>query len=51
MGLMAVGALVSALSGAVCLAFLLRVAERGRLHWFAVYCLPAGAAMLLLGAG
>jgi len=47
-GALAAGVLVSALVGCVSLLALLRVIERGRLHWFAAYCLPAGAAMLLL---
>jgi undecaprenyl-diphosphatase len=49
MGALAAGVLVSTLVGTVCLLFLLRVVERGRLHWFAAYCLPAGAAMVLGG--
>jgi len=48
-GALAAGVLVSTLVGTVCLLFLLRVVERGRLHWFAAYCLPAGAAMVLGG--
>ena len=38
-----VGALISAATGVACLLFLLEVVEKGRLHWFAAYCLPAGA--------
>ncbi len=41
--------LAATLVGTVCLLFFLRVIERGRLHWFAAYCLPAGAAMMLAG--
>jgi undecaprenyl-diphosphatase len=48
-GALAVGALAAAVTGTGCLLVLLRVVERGRLHWFAAYCLPAGAAMLALG--
>jgi undecaprenyl-diphosphatase len=48
-GALASGVLVSTLVGTVSLLLLLRVIERGRLHWFAAYCLPAGAAMLLAG--
>jgi len=39
----------AAVVGAVCLRLLLDVVRRGRLHWFAFYCLPAGASMLALG--
>ena len=48
-GVLATGVLVSTLVGTVALIVLLRVIERGRLHWFAAYCLPAGVAMLLAG--
>ncbi len=46
---LACGALAAALSGTACLLLLLRVVERGQLHWFAAYCLPVGAAMVALG--
>ncbi len=49
-GVLASGTLVAALSGIVCLLLLLRVVERGRLHWFAAYCLPAGVLMMIAGA-
>jgi len=49
-GLLGLGALVSAAVGTVCLLMLLRVIQRGRLHWFAAYCLPAGLAMMTLAA-
>lgn len=49
-GALAAGVLVSALVGTCALMVLLRVIERGRLHWFAAYCLPAGALMALYGA-
>jgi undecaprenyl-diphosphatase len=45
-GALAAGALVAAAVGTLCLVLLLRLIERGRLHWFAAYCLPAGALML-----
>jgi undecaprenyl-diphosphatase len=48
-GALAAGTLVAAVVGTLCLIFLLRVVERGRLHWFAAYCLPAGAVMLAAG--
>jgi len=48
-GALSTGVLVSALVGALSLVALLRLIERGRLHWFAAYCLPAGAAMMLAG--
>jgi len=48
-GALATGVLVSALVGAIALLVLLRIIERGRLHWFAAYCLPAGVAMMLTG--
>jgi undecaprenyl pyrophosphate phosphatase UppP len=31
------------------LLLLLHVVERGRLHWFAAYCLPIGALMATWG--
>ncbi len=43
------GVLSAAVVGAVCLHLLLRVVDRGRLHWFAVYCIPAGLAMIAIG--
>lgn len=48
-GALAAGALVAAVVGTICLIVLLRIIERGRLHWFAAYCLPAGAAMVVAG--
>ncbi|NLW51349.1 MAG: undecaprenyl-diphosphate phosphatase [Candidatus Brocadiaceae bacterium] len=48
-GALAAGVLVSGLTGGLALIVLLRMIERGRLHWFAAYCLPAGLAMLLAG--
>jgi undecaprenyl-diphosphatase len=48
-GTLAAGALVAAVVGTICLIILLRIIERGRLHWFAAYCLPAGAAMAIAG--
>ena len=47
-GALAAGVLVSAAVGTVCLLLLLRVVERGRLHWFAAYCVPVGALMWAL---
>ncbi len=46
---LAATATVSAVVGAACLLLLLRIVQRGRLHWFAAYCLPAGAAMAVIG--
>ncbi|MCK4283699.1 MAG: undecaprenyl-diphosphate phosphatase [Candidatus Brocadiae bacterium] len=46
---LALGIFLSAASGAACLLVLLRIVERGRLHWFAAYCLPAGAVMFAAG--
>jgi len=43
------GVLAAAVVGTVCLVLLLRVVDRGRLHWFAAYCLPAGLAMMAIG--
>ncbi len=39
----------SAVVGTVCLVALLRVVRGGKLHWFAAYCLPVGAAMAVAG--
>lgn len=46
---LALGTLVSAVSGAACLLILLRIVQKGGLHWFAAYCLPAGALMMAAG--
>jgi undecaprenyl-diphosphatase len=43
------GVLTAAVTGTVCLVLLLRVVDRGKLHWFAAYCIPAGLAMIALG--
>ena len=43
------GVLAAAVVGGVCLVLLLRVVDRGRLHWFAAYCIPAGLAMVVVG--
>jgi undecaprenyl-diphosphatase len=48
-GALAAGALVAAVVGTICLIVVMRIIERGRLHWFAAYCLPAGAAMAIAG--
>jgi undecaprenyl-diphosphatase len=45
-GALAAGTLVAALVGTACLLVLMRVVERGRLHWFAAYCLPVGLLMM-----
>lgn len=34
------------LMGWLCLILLLRIVKRGKLHWFAAYCLPAGLGLL-----
>jgi len=46
---MGLGVAASALVGWLCLRLLLRVIRGGKLHWFAAYCLPAGAVFLILG--
>lgn len=48
-GALALVAGSSAVVGTICLVLLLRVVRGGKLHWFAAYCLPAGAAMLAAG--
>jgi len=45
------GTVASAVAGAVCLVLLLRVIQRGKLHWFAAYCVPVGALLAALGTG
>lgn len=40
---------MAAIVGWICLVFLLRVVKKGKLHWFAAYCLPAGLALILYG--
>ncbi|MHC4481746.1 MAG: undecaprenyl-diphosphate phosphatase [Planctomycetota bacterium] len=45
-GALATGTLVSAAVGTVCLLLLLRLIERGRLHWFGFYCVGAGVLMV-----
>lgn len=42
------GVLASALVGTVCLVLLMRIIKHGKLHWFAAYCLPVGAALFLI---
>lgn len=42
------GIAVSALVGAVCLHFVIRIAAHGGLHWFSVYCVPAGIVLFAL---
>jgi undecaprenyl-diphosphatase len=49
LGAVACGTLAAALVGGACLVALLKVVARGRLHWFAAYCLPVGALMLVAG--
>jgi undecaprenyl-diphosphatase len=46
---LAAAAMAAALVGTLSLVFLLRVAARGRLHWFAAYCLPAGTVIVAIG--
>ena len=36
--------------GLVCLYLLAGVVRRGELHWFAAYCIPAGACAIVAGA-
>jgi undecaprenyl-diphosphatase len=40
---------IAAIVGWICLVFLLRVVKKGKLHWFAAYCLPAGLSLILYG--
>ncbi len=42
------GTALAAVVGTVCLILLLRVIQRGKLHWFAAYCVPAGALLVAL---
>jgi len=42
-----VGAFTAMVTGVASLALLMRIVRRGRLHWFAAYCMPAGVAMML----
>ncbi len=48
-GVLLLGMLASAVVGTVCLLALLRLVQRGKLHWFAAYCLPVGALIALAG--
>jgi undecaprenyl-diphosphatase len=51
---LAAGTLASVVVGVISLVWLLRLIRRGRLHWFGLYCLPVGAAVVLwtlLGGG
>ncbi|MFW6189932.1 MAG: undecaprenyl-diphosphate phosphatase [Planctomycetota bacterium] len=43
------GVAAAAVTGVACLVLLLRLVRRGRLHWFAAYCIPAGLAMAAAG--
>jgi len=47
--LLLVPTVVAAVVGYASLLFLLRAVRRGRLYWFAAYCLPAGLTMIVLG--
>lgn len=44
-----IGTGVSATVGWLSLKFLLNIIQKGRLHWFGYYCLPAGILIILLG--
>jgi len=44
-----VGTIAAGGVGVLCLKLLLSVIQRGKLHWFAAYCVPAGALMLAAG--
>ena len=46
-GPMLAGTLVAAVVGVVCLKLLLGAVRRMQLHWFALYCFPVGALVLL----
>jgi undecaprenyl-diphosphatase len=46
-GQLIVGFLISLLSGALAIRWLLVVVRRGQLQWFAAYCIAAGAAALI----
>lgn len=43
------GMVTSAAVGGICLVLLLKVVQKRKLHWFAVYCLPLGAALVAIG--
>lgn len=43
------GTLTAAVVGWVCLKYLLRIVQRGQLHWFAAYCMPLGILLILAG--
>ena len=43
------GTAAAAASGVVALLVLLSVVRRGRIHWFAAYCLPVGLIMAVVG--
>jgi undecaprenyl-diphosphatase len=45
---LAMGFVISLLSGALAIRWLLVIVRRGRLHWFAAYCIAAGAAALII---
>jgi undecaprenyl-diphosphatase len=43
-----VGTAMAAAAGTLCLMLLMRVIRRGRLHWFAAYCIPTGILIVLV---
>jgi undecaprenyl-diphosphatase len=43
------GTLVSAAVGTACLLLVLETIQKGALHWFAAYCLPAGGVLVAAG--
>jgi len=44
------GALAAAVAGTICLVLLLKIVQKGKLHWFAAYCMPVGALLVAFGA-
>lgn len=47
LGPVAVGMLVSLVVGIASITLLMRIIRRGRLHWFAAYCMPLGVTIVL----
>lgn len=43
------GAITSLAVSWICLTLLLKIVKKGKLHWFAAYCLPLGSLLIVLG--
>jgi len=44
------GTATAAIVGSICLILLLKVVQKGKLHWFGAYCVPLGIVLFALGS-